>query len=105
MVGSRFRIKLVGEANEFFFETYRAHVTVWKREVLGDDVIDRQSIPVCRSQTSVFGISFVSKKFGSYNAVTDIGLFSCTVNRRSMGKVYADVVKHGGFVNKVRIDI
>ena len=27
LVGSRFRIKLVGEANEFFFETYRAHVT------------------------------------------------------------------------------
>ena len=79
---------------------------MWKREVLGDDVIDRQS-GSCVSFTneSVFGISFVSKKLGSYNAVTDIGLFSCTVNRRSMGEVYTDVVKHGGFVNKVRIDI
>lgn len=105
-VGTGLGEKFVGKADDLLFEGFGKEVTMWQREILTDDLLTAESSAcVALTNASMTFIAFLSHDVGTKDAVTDVGFGTETLDARGVGEEYANIVKHGGFVEKVAVDL
>lgn len=105
-IGVRLGIEFVGQADELLFERDGAEVAMRQGQILGDDVVDGKACAgVPFAHKGVSRIAVGPHQFGPQYAVADVRLVAHAVNRRGVSEEYADVVEHGGFVDKVEIEV
>ena len=103
---ARFAVELVGVTDKLFLDGLRAHVAMREREVLAHDVVDSKAGPrMTLAHQRMAMKSQTVEQFTAYHAVTDVGLRTLAEYAGSMSPEYADVMKHGGFINEFPVYI
>lgn len=103
---ARFAVELVGVTDKLFLNGLRTHVAVREREVLAHDVVDRKSgACVSLAYQRMARKSQTVQQFSTYHAMTDVGFGTLAEYAGSMSPEYADVMKHGGFINEFPVYI
>ena len=102
----RFRKELVGIAYHLLFKCLRTIIARRKRQPLFGNVLCGQSGARVSLADSCHGfIALAAHDFGAQTPVKQIGRFAVAMYARCVGHEDADVVEHGGAVQKLAVEM